>query len=57
MLKILKNFFNDDSTKVGLCGFNLQKPAQRKLTTESIFSIARFEKSFKTDFEKNVLLI
>ncbi|HNW26385.1 MAG TPA: hypothetical protein PKI94_06310 [Candidatus Gastranaerophilaceae bacterium] len=57
MLKILKNFFNDDSTKVGLCGFNLQKPARQKLATESIFNSAQLPKTFKTDFEKNVLLI
>jgi len=57
MLKILKNFFNDDSTKVGLSEFNLPKYTPRKLVPDSIFAAARFEKTFKTDFERNILLI
>lgn len=57
MLKILKNFFNDNNTKIGLSGFNLPKHVPRKLTAEIFFTDTCFEKSFKTDFEKNILLI
>lgn len=58
-MNFLKTFFNDNSIKIGLCGFSLVKRNYDK----SIFSPAfipsnpfQREKNYKTNFENNIFL-
>lgn len=62
-MKFLKQFFNDDSVIVGLCGFKGIKPAYNEspVFNENFFRSIEFKKSdisiFETDFEKNIFLL
>lgn len=57
-MEFLKNFFNDDNTKVGLCGFDMKRPNYGITFGKSDLSFRSFqsEKAFETDFGGNVLL-
>lgn len=58
-MKFLKNFFNDDSKIIGLCGFDNMKPNYpKKILNRDIFSrVLQTEMVFETDFDKNILLL
>lgn len=57
-MEFLKNFFGDDSTIIGLCGFNSKKPAynEKSYVRTRFIKTLKLEKSFSTNFAKNVLL-
>lgn len=57
-MNFLKNFFNDDSKIVGLCGFDNLKPnyCQRPVMEEVFFNPYNSQNIFETNFRKNVLL-
>lgn len=58
-MNFLKNFFNDESGIVGLCGFETLKPKynQNTVSNEFFFNAIQQKDIFKTDFSKNILLI
>lgn len=57
-MEFLKNFFNDDSKIIGLCGFDLEKPYYSKNTfTPPVFKTDyKNENIFETKFNENVFL-
>lgn len=57
-MDFFKNFFNEESTIIGLCGFNLEKRRYNKsMISSQIFSPqAASKKVFETKFEKNIFL-
>jgi hypothetical protein len=57
-MRFLKNFFDDETTIVGLCGFDEIKPKypQRTVVSESFFNHFSTERKFETNFYGNVLL-
>lgn len=56
-MNFLKNFFNDDSTIIGLCGFGLEKSnAYARPFTNQKINPFDFEKVFVTNVKENVLL-
>ncbi|MFA7658050.1 MAG: hypothetical protein WCY19_01300 [Candidatus Gastranaerophilaceae bacterium] len=57
-MKFLKNFFNDESTIVGLCGFETTKPKYSKSTNarENFLNRFNIQRTFETNFEQNVFL-
>jgi len=58
-MSFLKSFFNDESTKIGLCGFKMTKQKYSKNSTEPNFYFNPFqqEKAFETNFRANALLL
>jgi len=58
-MSFLKTLFNDEGTKIGLCGFKMTKPKYSKTSTEPTFYFNPFqqEKAFETNFRANVLLL
>lgn len=58
-MNFLKNLFDDESTIIGLCGFNLEKSNynQNLIKKDLFFNSFQIEKVFETDFTKNVLLL
>lgn len=58
-MKFLKNFFNDESTIIGLCGFNLEKTyCTKKIFIDENFSNPfQQQRIFETNFSKNTLLL
>ena len=57
-MNFIKNFFNDESKIIGLCGFKTIRTKYSKKTIEPDFFFNPFEnnKAFETNFKKNVLL-
>lgn len=53
-----KKIFKDDSTIIGLCGFDKEKISYNKnlAKTDFFFNNYQTENVFETNFEKNVLL-
>ncbi len=58
-MSFLKNFFGDDSTIVGLCGFEREKPDYSKnlARNDFFFNNLQTENVFETNFTNNVLLL
>lgn len=58
-MEFLKNFFNDDSKIIGLCGFDLEKPYYSKNTfTPPVFKTGNIsENFFETKLTNNILLL
>lgn len=56
-MKFIKNFFNDNSTIIGLCGFET-RPKCLKNFDMNDFPANKFQidKIFKTNFEKNIFV-
>lgn len=57
-MNFLKNFFNDDSTIVGLCSFEKRRAGfcQKEIINDILFKNVSFEKSFNTNFSGNTFL-
>jgi len=57
-MKFLKNFFDDEVTIIGLCGFDEIKPkySQKSTASESFFNNFSTERKFATNFKENFLL-
>lgn len=57
-MNFLKNFFNDDSTIVGLCGFKSIKPSYcpETILRDRLFAVCDNSKFFQTDCSKNMFL-
>lgn len=57
-MNFLKNFFNDDSTIIGLCSFdkNRGEYCNKTIINEVLFNNVSFEKTFETNFSRNALL-
>lgn len=62
-MEFIKKFFDDDSVKVGLCKFNMQKKKQTKNFIEKELFLNPFEKTkeyafnFETNCSKNIMLL
>lgn len=62
-MEFLKKFFNDDSTVVGLCKFNMSKPIKKNdpIENDIFFNPFQSQKSFvfnyDTNFSKNTILL
>jgi len=62
-MNFLKNFFDDESKIIGLCGFQSIKKQRNETPTESTFFFNPFQggkvyvSNFETNFSNNVLLI
>lgn len=57
-MNFFKQFFNDESTIIGLCGFETMKPNYNKNLADNNFFFNSFltEKTFETNLKKNILL-
>lgn len=57
-MQFIKKFFDDESTIVGLCGFDSLKPKTYSKTAneELFFNFAQMNKIFETNFKENVFL-
>lgn len=57
-MEFLRNFFNDEGTVIGLCGFKNIKPDYNKNLIENCFFTNSFQtrKTFETNFKNNSLL-
>lgn len=57
-MQFLKKFFDDDSTKIGLCGFGIMRPKHTEAQDQNDFFFNPFEtkSNFETNFSKNVML-
>lgn len=56
-MKFLKNFFNDESTIIGLCGFESMKPKYvESIKNDFYFNPFQQNPVFETNFSKNTLL-
>lgn len=57
-MKFLKNFFSDDSTIIGLCGFNTKKPLynEKSYIRTRFLKTLKSEKNFSTNITRNVFL-
>lgn len=57
-MKFLKNFFDDESTIIGLCGFNSKKPVyfEKSYVRTRFLKTLKSEKNFSTNITKNVFL-
>lgn len=62
-MNFLKNFFDDESKIIGLCGFKTIKQKHKETLPESTFFFNPFQgekvyvSNFETNFSKNILLI
>jgi hypothetical protein len=58
-MEFLKKFFNDDSTIVGLCKFNMPKTTYKNVSIpdDIFFNPFQSPKAYETNFDKNILLI
>lgn len=62
-MEFLKKFFDDDSVKVGLCNFNMEKNKQTKNYTEKDLFFNPFQNNkeylfnFETNCSKNIMLL
>lgn len=58
-MEFLRNFFNDESAVIGLCGFKDTKMNYNKNLIENCFFTNSFQtrKTFETNFGGNVLLL
>jgi len=57
-MNFLKNFFNDESKIIGLCGFETMKPkyGSNTVINDSFFEHFSVDKHFETNFSQNNLL-
>ena len=57
-MNFLKNFFDDESKIVGLCGFEKRGLGfcQKDIINNVLFTNVSFEKHFETNFTKNMFL-
>lgn len=62
-MNFLKNFFDDESQIIGLCGFKTMRPKHNETQIENTFFFNPFQvekvcvSDFETNFSKNILLI
>ncbi len=58
-MQFLKNFFDDDSTIIGLCGFGMvrQKYTETPIKNDFFFNPFVTENNFETNFSKNIMLL
>lgn len=56
-MNFLKNFFNDDSTIIGLCSFGITRPKSTSpIENEIFFNPFQGGKHYETNFKNNVFL-
>lgn len=57
-MNFLKNFFNDENTIIGLCGFEGLKPNYvEAIKNDFCFNPFQQKTNFETNFSKNTLLL
>lgn len=58
-MSFLKNLFNDNSTIIGLCGFDMKKPNYKSSLANNDFYYNKLEAEtiFETNFSTNTLLL
>lgn len=57
-MNFLKNFFNDESMIIGLCGFKSMRPnyCSEAVLRNRLFAVCDSSKTFQTDASKNLFL-
>lgn len=58
-MEFVKNFFNDDSKIVGLCGFKTinKQNSSYFVKNDLLFNNSPSTKVFQTNYSKNILLV
>lgn len=56
-MNFLKNFFDDENTIIGLCGFESMKPKYVEAVKNDFYFNPFQKTNFETDFSKNTLLL
>lgn len=58
-MNLLKMFFDDEDSKVGLCGFEtlIPKYSTAPIRSDSFFNPIVTKKLFQTNFQRNTLLL